>query len=101
MSNVSNFLEKLIYSHLNEFMETKFSKFVTGFQKNYNTQYALLRMIENWKTKLNKRDKTNVIITDLSKAFSTLNHNLLVAKLKAYSLDSNAASFIKSYLTNR
>ena len=38
---------------------------------------------------------------DLSKAFDTLNHNLLVAKLKAYDLNLNAASFIKSYLTNR
>ena len=38
---------------------------------------------------------------DLSKAFDTLNHNLLVANLKAYHLDSNAASFISSHLTNR
>ena len=33
---------------------------------------------------------------DLSKAFDALNHNLLIAKLKAYCLDLNAASFIKS-----
>ena len=38
---------------------------------------------------------------DLSKAFDTFNHDLLIAKLKAYSLDLNAASFIKSSLTNR
>ena len=36
---------------------------------------------------------------DLSKAFDTLNHNLLVAKLKAYGLDLTAASLIKSYPT--
>ena len=35
---------------------------------------------------------------DISKV---LNHNLLVAKLKAYGLDSNATSFIKSHHTNR
>ena len=38
---------------------------------------------------------------DLSKAFDTLNHNLLVAKVKGYDLNLNAASFIKSYITNR
>ena len=38
---------------------------------------------------------------DLSKAFDTLNRNLLVAKLKAYGLNLNAALFLKSYLTNR
>ena len=38
---------------------------------------------------------------NLSKAFDTLNHNLLVETLKTCSLDLNATSFIKSYLTNR
>ena len=53
---------KLICSQLNEFMETKFSKLLTGFWKNRDTQSALLRMIENWKTQLNKRNKVGVII---------------------------------------
>ena len=35
------------------------------------------------------------------KAFGTLNHNLLIAERKAYGLNLNAASFIKSFLTNR
>ena len=61
----------------------------------------LLRTIENWKTQLNKRNKIGVITMEFSKAFDTLNHNLIVAKLKSYGLDLNAVSFIKSYLTNR
>ena len=78
-----------------------FPNFSLAFEKKHNTQYALLRMIENWKTQLNKRKKNGVIIMDLFKAFVTLNHNLLIAKLKGYGLSLNAASFIKSYLTNR
>ena len=38
---------------------------------------------------------------DLSKAFVSLSHELLLAKLKAYCLDRNSVSFMKSYLTNR
>ena len=38
---------------------------------------------------------------DLSKAFASLNHKLLLTKLKAYGLDSNSETFMKSYLTNR
>ena len=38
---------------------------------------------------------------DLSKAFDSLNHELLLTKLKAYGLDSNSITFMKSYLTNR
>ena len=35
---------------------------------------------------------------DLSKAFDTLNHKLLLTKLKAYGLDSKSVTFMKSYL---
>ena len=38
---------------------------------------------------------------DLSKAFDTLDHCLLLAKLSAYGFDDNSLSFIRSYLTNR
>ena len=54
-----------------------------SFKKNHITQYAPLRMIENWKTQLNEGNKIGVDlnkIMDLFKAFSTLNHNLLVAQ---------------------
>ena len=38
---------------------------------------------------------------DLSKAFNSLNHELLFTKLNAYGLDSNSVIFMKNYLTNR
>ena len=37
----------------------------------------------------------------LIKAFDSLNHDLLLAKLETYDLDNNAVSFMRSYLTNR
>ena len=38
---------------------------------------------------------------DLSKAFDTLNHNLLIAKLGSYGFETDALRYMKSYLTNR
>ena len=38
---------------------------------------------------------------DLSKAFDTLNHSLLLAKLKAYKFSENALTLMKNYLTKR
>ena len=58
-------------------------------------------MPESWKVRLNNGSKVAVIIVDLSKAFNSLNHELLLAKLKAYGLDSKSVTFMKSYLTNR
>ena len=82
-------------------MQNKFSKYLTGFRKNHNTQNSLLRMIESWKFSLKNGSKVGVITMDLSKAFDSLNHELLLIKLKAYYLDSNSVTFMKSYLTNR
>ena len=62
-------------------MSDKFSKYLTGFRKNHNTQHVLLNMIENWKSNLNKGNKIGAIFMDLSKAFDTLDHSLLIAKL--------------------
>ena len=57
-------------------------------------------MIETWKTKLNMGHKVGVIYMDLSKAFDSLNHELLIAKLKCYGLDQHAVEFFRSYLSN-
>ena len=101
LSNFAKLFESIIYSQLNDYMENKFSKYLTGFRKNHNTQNSLLRTIESWKAKLNNGSKVGVIIMDLSKAFDGLNQDLLLAKLEAYVLGNNAVSFIRSYLTNR
>ena len=49
----------------------------------------------------NNGSKVGEIIMDLSKAFDSLNHELLLVKLKAYGLVSNSVSFMKSYRTKR
>ena len=81
-SNFTKMFESIIYSQLNDYMENKFSKYLTGFCKNHNTLNSLFRMIESWKAKLNNGSKVGVIIMDLSKAFDNLNHDLLFAKLE-------------------
>ena len=81
-------------------MQSKFSKHLTGFLKN-STQNALVVMIEKWKTILNKKLKVDALFMDSPKAFDTLDHSLLLAKLSAYGFDNNSLSFVRSYLTNR
>ena len=88
-------------------MQNKFSVCVTGFRKttgfrkNHSTQHALLKMIETLKTKLNIGHKVGVIYMDLSKAFDSLNHELLIAKLKCYGLDQHTVEFFRGYLSSR
>ena len=58
-------------------------------------------MIETWKRKQNMGHIVGVTYMDLSKAFDSLNHELLIAKLKCYGLDQHAVEFFRSYLSNR
>ena len=58
-------------------------------------------MIETWKTKLSMGHKVGLIYMDLSKAFDSSNHELLIAKLKCYGLDQHVVEVFRSYLSNR
>ena len=99
LSNFVKLFESILFTQLNRYTQNKCSKYLTGFRKNHNTQNSFLRMIKFWKVRLNNGSNVGVILMDLSKAFDSLNHELLLTKLKAYGLDSNSVTFMKSYLT--
>ena len=80
-------------------MKDKLSNILTGFRKGHSAQHSLLIMIEKWKRALDENMKVGAIFMDLSKAFGTLNHRLLLAKLKAYDLQPTALKQMENYLT--
>ena len=82
-------------------MEPLLSKYQCGLRKDYNTQSCLLAMLEKWKSSVDKGSCFGALLTDLSKAFDCLSHELLIAKLRAYGFSLNALRLIHSYLTNR
>ena len=82
-------------------MDIYLSPYLCGYRKGFNAQHALLSLIEKWRISLDKEGFGGAVLMDLPKAFDTLNHDLLVAKLHAYGFDRSALKLIKSYLTNR
>ena len=82
-------------------MENKLSKFITGFRKLHGTQHAMVTMLEKWRKALDKKEYICVLFMDLSKASDTINHDLLLAKLRAYAFSKNALNLMCSYLKNR
>ena len=60
------------------FMSPNFSNLLSGFQ------CSLLHMIELWRNVLDQKKKTDAIFLDISKAYNTIEHGLLIAKLSAY-----------------
>ena len=60
-----------------------------------------MALIEKWKQSLDEKGYAGGILMDLSKAFDTINHQLLIAKLHAYGFDKSSLTLILSYLSNR
>ena len=92
---------------ITSYIETYLSPFLCGYRKGYNVQHALIALIEKNRISLDKKGYGGggggggAILMDLSKAFDTLNHDLLIAKLHAYGFDIVSLKLITSYLTNR
>ena len=82
-------------------MDNHLSNYLCGFRKGFSTQYCLITMLEKWKKALDNRKNAGALLTDLSKAFDCLNHELLIAKLEAYGFDYLALAYIFSYLSCR
>ena len=77
------------------------SDFLSAYRRNYSCQHVLLRMTEAWRKCLDDNKVVGAILMDLSKAFDCLPHDLLLAKLEAYGLESNALKLIMPYLSGR
>ena len=101
LSNVSKVFERIIFRQISNYMEPFLSKYQCGFRKDYSTQHCLLSMLEKWKRTEDNGKVFGILLTDLSKAFDCLSHELLLAKLHAYGFSLSALRLIHSYLTNR
>ena len=64
-------------------------------------QHSLMTILERQKQGIGKREYIFVMYVDLSKAFDTINHDLLLAKLRAYGFSTSALNLLYSYLKNR
>ena len=81
-------------------MESFLSKYQCDFRKGYSTQHCLLFMLEKWERAVDNGKVFGILLTDLSKAFDCLYHELLLSKLHAYGFSISALRLIYSYLAN-
>ena len=98
---VSKIFERNMYDQIYLYIDKFLSPFLFGFRKGYSTQYCLMVMINKWNEAMDKGNFAGSLLTDLSKAFDCLNHELLIAKLEAYGFDNESLAYVYSYLSNR
>ena len=100
---ISKILEKTIFNQLHDYFQDNklYCKNQYGFRRNHSTEYAALELIDRVIVDMDKSEIPFSIFIDLSKAFDTLDHNILINKLQYYGIKDTALDLFQSYLSNR
>ena len=98
---ISEVFERIMLNQITAYMDEYLSPHLYGYRKGFSTQTALSSLIEKWKQILDDKGYGAAVLMDLSKAFDTINHELLTAKLHAYGFTKESLIIIFSYLSDR
>ena len=98
---VSKIFERIMRKQINDFIVSFLYPYLCGFRKGLNTQHTLLTLVENWRKSFDNKEFCGAILMHLSKAFDTLNHDLLIAELRAYGFQHDALKLLYIYVSKR
>ena len=100
---MSKILERIVYKRLHSFLNQAkfFHQHQFGFRKKHSTSNALTVMIEHVTKAFEEKKYTLGVFLDLSKAFDTIDHDILLYKLQHYGVRGLPYEWFKSYLSNR
>ena len=103
LMHINKVFEKLIHKRLYSFLKKNkvLNQNQYGFRKNSSTAFAIYDLIENKLKNLDENLYTCALYVDLSKAFDTVNHQLLLQKLNHYGICGVPLELFQSYLSNR
>ena len=100
---MSKLLEKILANQLTEHLKNNnlLNEYQFGFRSKRSTASAILYFTEHIRQSLNSGQITGAIFIDLCKAFVTVNHRILLNKLKSFNLSFSAMEMMASYLSKR
>ena len=100
---LSKIIERIIHDQTQEFLSKNkiLYRFQSGFQKNYSTNTCLRHLTDKITTRFEKGFFTGMILINLQKAFGTIDHQILIKKMKYLCFSKNVISWFKSYLSEQ
>ena len=99
----SKLLERIMYNRLYNYLISNsiLYKNQFGFQSSNSTEYAIMELVDQISNSFDSNKFTLGVFIDLSKAFDTVDHNIMLEKLKHYGASGNNLAWFKSYLDRR
>ena len=103
LSSISKVVERVVFNLLYQYLDINNLLFDSqyGFRKQHSTELAALELIDRIRKSMDNGQIPVPIFLDLSKAFDTLDHTILMSKLKHYGIKNKAFQWFNSYLSNR
>lgn len=103
LSVLSKIMEKVLYKQLFTYFTQNYilPKHQSGFRKCHSTTTALADILHNIVSVVDDGDVAALVLLDYSKAFDTINHKVILSKLKYYGVEGSSLNLLDSYLTDR
>ena len=103
LPSISKIIERVVHNQIYTYFTQNniFSDSQYGFRQYHSTEHAVLEVVDRAVSELDMGSSAVAIFLDLSKAFDTLNHDILITKLHYYGIDNLELNWFKSYLNNR
>lgn len=101
---LSKVLEKVVFNQLQSFLDdfSIHEKFQSGFKPRHSTETALLRVYNDLLLAVDSGNSAVLVLLDLTAAFDTVNHSILLSRLKqSVGITGIALKWFESYLTDR
>ena len=90
-----------MFKEMSKLVENKITQYPCGFRKGYNTQHALLHLINKLNKSSGKKGKPSILLMDHSKVFDCIPHDLLIAKLSANGFHKCSLKLIYIWLKDK
>uniref|UniRef100_A0A3B3C1C6 Reverse transcriptase domain-containing protein n=1 Tax=Oryzias melastigma TaxID=30732 RepID=A0A3B3C1C6_ORYME len=100
---LSKMIEKIVLIQLNEFLNENsiFEQYQSGFRTNHSTETALVKIVNDIRCNLDCQKLSVLVLLDLTAAFDTVDHNILLCRLRGLGISGTVLKWFYSYLTDR
>ena len=103
LTTVSKVLEKIVYCRVYTFLQNTGQLYENqyGFRASHSCEHAIGQVVNGIVKGMENKLNSACVLLDLSKAFDTIEHDIMLKKLEIYGIHGNALTWLKSYLTGR